>query len=233
MKKAAYLFSVILFSLLFSTTSVLAGGAVYYPSTGTDATGDSPASLSSTDMSRVKSTDEDKITTADWPDNNYNDNKYVEFKFNGAFNLAANARITSFKLIIVYQANNTSLAASKLKVYEKENNLWHEEVLGVPTQAGIDTTFTTRNLSSHINTADDLNNLIVRFYAYDQSTTSTSINQLRADIAYEGEVTGGELSQLPVTGSHNFFITLIFGVSLVSLGIIFKRKTAIQKYPVN
>ncbi|MBM3205524.1 hypothetical protein FJZ41_01580 [Candidatus Shapirobacteria bacterium] len=224
----------IIFILLFPTT-ILAGSTSYFPSSGSDVTGDSPAYLSSTDITQITSTDANKITTSDWPDGSYNEGKYVEFNFTGSFNLAADARITSFKVTIVYQTSNTNLADSKLKVYEKDNNLWHEESLGKPTQANVDTTFTTRDLSSFINTAEDLNNLIIRFYAYDNSTTSTSINLVKADIAYEGALTGvgGGSAQLPAAGSHFSLIIFLSGLTLLSVGIFYQRKLILQKNKVS
>ena len=216
--------------ILFLPTIIFADSTVYYPSKGADTTGDSPAYLSSIDISQIKSTDTSKITTTDWPDSSYNEGKYVEFNFSGSFDLATDAKITSFKITIVYQASNTNLADSKLKVYEKENNLWYDEPLGKPSQANVDTTFITRDLSSYINTANDLNNLIIRFYAYDNSTTSTSINLVKADIIYEGELIGsGESAQLPEAGSNSLLLIFISGLTLSFLGIFLKRRIAIQK----
>lgn len=213
---------VLISSLL--TTPILAGGQkTYYPAGGTDATGDSPATLSSTDITWVQSVDSSLVTTADWPDNTYNEGKYVEFNFSGNFALENDASITNFKITVIYRVSDTNLAAAKLKVYEKGNNTWHEESIGVPTAANVDTSFSTGNLSSYLNTAEDLNNLIVRFYAYDQSTTSTSINQVKADFTYEGTVTGVGGAELPEAGSNTAAMTFLFGLSFLSLGFYFKK----------
>jgi len=224
--KQAFIFLGLLILLLgLSPAIVLASGEkTYYPAGGSDVTGDSPTSLSSTDATRLQSVDESLITTSDWPDNAYSESEYVEFTFAGDYELAADAVITSFKVTIVYRTSATTLAAAKLKVYEEENSIWHEEAIGVPTAANVDTTFTTGNLSSYIDTADDLNNLVVRFYAYDQSTTSTSINQVRADFDYEGTVTGtGTADQLLEAGSNMALIMAFLGISLISLGFYFKK----------
>ena len=229
--KQALIFSCLLILILFFPTIILAGGQkTYYPAGGTDATGTSPATLSSTDITWVNSVDTNLVTTADWPDNAYNETKYVEFDFSGNFSLSGDAEITSFKITIVYRASATTLAAAKLKVYEKENNLWHEEVIGVPTAANVDTTFTTGDLYSYLDTATDLNNLILRFYAYDQSTTSTSINQVKAYFTYDGTVsgTGGGLG-MPAAGSNSAVQIFLLGFLFVLLGFYFRKAKVFNK----
>jgi hypothetical protein len=224
-KQALAIFGLLVFIFQALVAPVFAGGQkTYYPSGGTDVTGASPAYLSSTDITWVNSVDSNRVTTSDWPDNAYNETKYVEFDFSGNFSLASDAEITSFKITVVYRASATTLAAAKLKVYEKENNLWHEEGIGVPTAANTDTTFTTGDLSSYIDTATDLNNLIVRFYAYDQSTTSTSINQVKADFTYDGTVTGtGGTPGMPAAGSNSGIQIFLLGSLFVLLGFYFRK----------
>jgi hypothetical protein len=169
------------------------------------------------------SVDSSLVTTADWPDNAYDEGKYVEFDFSGNFSLESDANITNFKITIIYRVSDTNLAAAKVKVYEKENNSWHEESIGIPTSANVDTSFSTGDLSSYIDSAEDLNNLIVRFYAYDHSITSTSINQVKADFSYEGTVTGVGGAELPEAGSHTALSIFVFGLSFISLGFYFKK----------
>lgn len=230
-KQALIIFGLLIFIFFPLATPALAGGQkTYYPSGGTDTTGGSPAYLSSTDITWVNSVDSNRVTTSDWPDNAYSEYKYVEFDFSGNFSLASDAEITSFKITIVYRASAATLAAAKLKVYEKENNLWHEEGLGVPTAANTDTTFTTGDLSSYLDTATDLNNLIVRFYAYDQSTTSTSINQVKADFTYEGTVTGtGGMPGVPAAGSNSAVQIFLLGFLFVLLGFYFRQAKVFKR----
>lgn len=236
MRKSALKQAFIIFGLLilvFSSlaTPILAGGQkTYYPAEGTDATGDSSAYLSSTDITWVQSVDNSLVTTSDWPDNTYNESKYVEFDFSGNFSLESDAKITSFKITIIYRTSATTLAATKLKVYEKENNSWHEESIGIPTAANVDTSFTTGDLSSYLNTAEDLNNLLVRFYAYDHSTTSTSINQVKANFTYEGTVSGVGGAELPEAGSNLAAIVFLLGASFISLGFYFKKAKVFNRF---
>jgi len=236
MKKSAlkpvFIILALLILILSSfTTSVLAGGQkTYYPTEGTDATGDSSAYLSPTDITWVQSVDSSLVTTSDWPDNTYNESKYVEFDFSGNFTLESDAKITSFKITIIYRTSATTLAAAKMKIYEKKNNAWHEESIGIPTAINVDTSFSTGNLSSYLNTAEDLNNLVVRFYAYDHSTTSISINQVKADFAYEGTVSGVGGAELPTAGSNSAAVVFLLGASFTSLGFYLKKAKVFNRF---
>lgn len=212
-------FSALVFVLISLTNPkrVLALSAIFYPSAGLDASSTSPQNLSATDAARLKDMDSALITTSDWPDGAYDENRYIEFSFSGNYVFGQDANISNFKITIGYRVSSTSLAAAKLKIYETDNNTWHEEPIGVPGTANVDSVFATNDLSAYLNSADDLNNLKVRFLAYDHSTTTTGFNQVNAEFSYTGSIGA---ASLPAAGNRFSVWLASIGLSLVVSGLI-------------
>ncbi len=85
--------------------------------------------------------------------------------------LLAGDTVSSVNITHEYRRSG-ALTAAKLEIYEADTDTWHDEPLILPGAANVDISQTI-NVSSYINSVNDLNNLKIRFLAYRSSIVAS------------------------------------------------------------
>ncbi|MEW5947463.1 MAG: PQQ-binding-like beta-propeller repeat protein [bacterium] len=143
--------------------NVDAGAIIRYPGGGL-----------STSVIAIQSSDDVWLPwLANIPQNAFDETKYQEYT-NAGFTMPAGSIMGSVQVTYEWQWNRlaagANISAAKLEVWEADNPGWniHNETLVVPTY-GVDSS-ETKQVASYIDTANDINNLKLRFLAYKVGT---------------------------------------------------------------
>jgi hypothetical protein len=137
----------------------------YLVTSGSDASSGTPAAFTSSDISDLAADDASLMASdANWPKNSpgYDEGKYIEFIYSP--NLIASS-ISSVTITNVYQKSADKDIAAKLEVWDQSTSSWVNETLTTPDSKNTDQEEVV-DVSSYITTADDINNIRIRFLAY-------------------------------------------------------------------
>ena len=157
----------------------------YLVASGSDASDGSAAAFTASDISDLAADDEDLMESDDfWPKNNpgYDEGRYIEFIFSP--NLVASS-VSSVTITNIYQKSADKDIAAKLEVWDQSAGSWVHEDLITPVSKSIDQSETIE-ISSYITTAEDINNLKIRFLAYviPNNNVKTSHDYLAVNVTY-------------------------------------------------
>lgn len=141
------------------------------PVSGTDVSDGSPSALTAADIANLGASDGVRMQSdGNWPrfTSTYNEARYIEFVFSP--NIPADASVQTVSITNVYRRTNT-LTGAKLEIWDGTD--WsHVQTLPVPSNTTTDAT-STFDVSSYLNTPVKLNNLRVRFLAYNSGNQNT------------------------------------------------------------
>lgn len=149
-------------------------------------------SLNTGDINELKTSDNTRYgSDGHWPTDNYDDNQYIEFRFDPQLDSSAN--IAGVNLIFEYQRNSISYHYSdykaKLVIYNSQNGHWETLSSDVKIDTyDSDRTFTIAIPNQYINTIDKINALKIRFMTAGQHSLLTGIltyhDYVALDITY-------------------------------------------------
>ncbi|MBI5715554.1 MAG: hypothetical protein HZC38_19315 [Chloroflexi bacterium] len=183
------------------TQTAYASTSDFTPTSGTDTTSGSAVALTSTDITRLSSSDDSrKRSDGAWPTSGvYDSTKYIELVFTPA--LAVDQIISSVNITHEFRRSGT-LTATKLQVFESKSSSWHDEPLTLPSAVDTDLSQTI-DVSSYINTHDDVNNIKIRFLAYRSSAASitTSHDLLKIQVTHTTASTSTNTSTSTTTST--------------------------------
>lgn len=185
MNKNILITAVLSFFILVSP--VLAVTQTFYPTSGTDATPTFSYTLTSTDLSKLTVSDNDRYSNqAMWINPEYDDSKYIDFIFSP--NLPYNAStINSVTLTFEWQISALWVLGAKVNMWDNNIGGYQTQELVLPDQQGVDKTDVI-DMSSFLTTRDDVNNFKIRFQAKDGSCINggfTRHDLVKIDVDYD------------------------------------------------
>jgi predicted ribosomally synthesized peptide with SipW-like signal peptide len=149
--------------------------------------------LSSDDLNKLKSSDDNRYeTTYNWK-TNYEDDRYLEFLF-PTITFPSEATITDVKLTFEW-ARGKDITHAQLLIWDHTAGTWKTKDLTVPGNPDEDFSETVDLKAFGIDTATDINNLKIRFRAHHPTDDS--------DDPLPGHKTSHNLVKLTVTYIEN------------------------------
>ncbi len=167
------------------TQKVYASTSDFTPTSGIDTTSGSAVALTSSDITNLNSSnDVRQVSDGNWSmSGGYDSALYIEYVFSPA--LSAGQSVSS--IIITHEfRRSAALDAAKLQVFETDANTWHDEPLTLPSASNTDISQNI-NVSSYIDTVNDVNGIKIRFTAYRSTSVgsiTTSHDFLRVQVAH-------------------------------------------------
>lgn len=162
---------------------------------GTDVSGDTPELLTTVDINRLSASDNESMqSNSGWPsDGAYDENKYLEFKFNA--NIPDGVNISNVSIVNEYYRSGTLLGAKLEFGNGTEIDLSLPSIVGYPGEVS-----ETIDITQYIDNPSDLQNFTVKFLAYrggEITTTKTGHDFIGLTVTYEeGGTVGNNFTQV-------------------------------------
>jgi hypothetical protein len=185
MRKNIFILTVI--SLLLLISPVLAMSGNFYPTSGTDTTSTFSYTLTPSDLTKLVSSDNIRyISKGVWANPFYEDGKYIELVFSPSLPYNAST-ICGATLTFEWQRDQSWIQAARIFMWDQSSSSWQTQDFSPMPDFGVDKTETV-DMSSFINTKDDVNNFKLRFQAMGSSCINDVYSKhdlVKIDICYE------------------------------------------------